>query len=63
MNNYKVIGLTHWQSASGATARFRDGSDNARRYPNVTPESIERLQNAIRQAVDRNEFVVRLPRG
>ena len=61
MNNYKEIRLTHYQGTSEATAKFIDGLDNSRRYPNVTPSSIERLQNTIIKSVDRNKLMIRLP--
>ncbi len=63
MNNYKEIRLTHYQSTSEATAKFIDGSGNSRRYLNVTPTSIERLQNTIIKAVSLNKCKVRLPFG
>ena len=61
MNNNKEIRLTHFQSISGPTASFIDGSDNTRRYRNVAPLSIQRLQNAVIRAVQRNKFKIRLP--
>jgi hypothetical protein len=64
MNNYSEIRLTHYQGTTEATAKFTDGSGNERRYRNVTPSSVERLQNAIiRDGRGANNFTVRLPIG
>ena len=63
MNNYKEIRLTHFRGTSRVSARFTDGDGNVRRQTNLSLESVERLQNAVIEAIDRNEFVLRLPRG
>lgn len=61
MNNYKQIRLSHYVFSKQVSARFVDGNGNGRRYRNVTPSSVERLQNAVINAVNRAEFAVRLP--
>ena len=63
MNNYKEIRLTHYRGTTEATAKFIDGLGNSRRYRNITPTSIQRLQNTIIRSVRRNKFKIRLPIG
>jgi hypothetical protein len=64
MNNFKEIRLTHYQGTTEATAKFTDGDDSERRYRNVTPSSVERLQNAIiRNGRSVKDFTLRLPIG
>ena len=61
MNNYKEIRLTHYMN-SGPTARFKDGSDQVRRYTNLTPSSVKRLQNQLYDEAHRNnDFKIRIP--
>ena len=62
MNNYLQIRLTHWLSNLNVEAVFYDGASNDRRYYNVTPSSVKRLQNAVIKDIRAGEpFEVRVP--
>lgn len=61
MNNFKEVRLTNYPVGSKIAARFRDGSDNVRRYCDISPSSVRRLQNAVREGVHNGEFEIRVP--